>query len=344
MKKILSMAAIALIMAGCANDEEKIVIDNGEVANALPIQISQKVAGVETKGAITSGSKMQAVILMVDGASNSASEPNFSSFTPKTENTLTSESKFSNDAARANVANAEFTAQTAAQAITLTPTLYYPVENENSPNNTWILGVAPQGVVSGNKVTFSQTDGLQDVMFADKQAAGTSKSVTPSIALDFNHKTTQLTFVAKLTGVLTGTEWAGKAVSVKNITILGAKVPASLTFSTGAVTWTEGTNLVVAGCNTELTTTACSPSVPVMVAPAAQLVVGLELSVGGAPVIYNNLVVKNSSNDLATIVGKSHEITFEITAPKAATGATQITTSAKVVDWTVGDPGKVEIK
>ena len=53
-KSLVSMAALALIMASCSNDEEN-VINNGEVANAVPVQISQTVTGVETKAAIIPG-------------------------------------------------------------------------------------------------------------------------------------------------------------------------------------------------------------------------------------------------------------------------------------------------
>ena len=120
-KSLLSMAALALIMASCSNDEEN-VIDNGEAANAVPVQISQKVAGVETKAAVVPGVSMQAVILMADGES-----PDFTSFTPRKENTLDNENKFAGDGDRANIANAEFTASGTAGEITLTPALYYPV-------------------------------------------------------------------------------------------------------------------------------------------------------------------------------------------------------------------------
>ena len=121
-KSLLSMAALALIMASCSNDEEN-VIDNGEAANAVPVQISQKVSGVETKAAVTVGSDMTAVILMADG-----DNPAFTPFTPRTENVLTGEQNntLANDAARANVSNTQFKASTTAGEIELTPTLYYP--------------------------------------------------------------------------------------------------------------------------------------------------------------------------------------------------------------------------
>lgn len=342
---------MALIMASCSNDDVNTVIDNTEVANAVPVLINQKVAGVETKAAIIPGNEMKAVIVMVDGAQNKASEPDFTKFTPKTDNDLTpiagQDNKFelANDAARANVANTQFTASTTGKEIALTPTLYYPVDGDASPKNTWILGVAPLGTVSGTTITFAETDGLQDVMFADKQAAGDSKNIQ-AITLDFNHKTTQLTFVAKLSKDLTGTDWAGKTVSVKDITVQAAQVPASLELKTGAVNWKEGANLTVAGCNTALTVNKCAPSVPIMVKPSANILVNIDLSIEGVIKSYTNLYIKNAdlSGNLATEEGKSHEVIFTITPPTKAEGAVNITTSAKVVDWVTGESGNVTIK
>ncbi|MCM0714132.1 fimbrillin family protein [Parabacteroides caecihominis] len=345
-KSLLSMAALALIMASCSNDEEN-VIDNGEAANAVPVQISQTVTGVESKAAIIPGNKMDAVIIMVDGNSSNASAPDFDSFAPKKDNTLNNQNKFASDADRANYANTQFTASTTANEIILTPTLYYPVDGDASPKKTWILGVVPQGTVSGTTVTFTQTDGLQDVMFAGQQAAGSgATSDQTKAALNFQHKTTQLTFVAKLSKSLDGTEWANKTVSVKDITIQSAQVPASLAFNTGTVNWKDAANLMVAGCNTALSTTPCAPSVPVMVKPATNILVNIDLSVEGAVKSYTNLIVKKEDGtaNLSTSEGFSHQVTFNITPPTAASGAIIITASAKIEPWKKGDAGKVDIE
>lgn len=346
MKKILSMAAIALTLASCSNDDENIVIDNGEATNAVAIQISQKVAGVESKAAITPGSNMQAVIMMVDAGSLDADNPDFSAFTPKLQNELDEQNKLNTDDKRATVATTQFEAQTLATTIELTPKLYYPVESGSSTKKTWLFGVSPMGDVRGTIVTFSQTDGLQDVMFADKVDVGSKDNHTTISPLEFKHKTTQLTFVAKLSSDLTDTDWDGKDVTVKNIVIQSAGVPISLDFNGGKVEYKTGTALTVKGCDTKLSTTPCSPSVPVMVQPASGIKVNLELSVGGTVKWYNNLMVKKSGSldDLVTKEAESHEITFTITPPITASDGTAIEASAKIVDWTVGDAGSVEIK
>ncbi len=329
---MLSMAALALIVASCSNDEEN--VPDNKFVNAEPIRISQQMAGVETKGAVTPGTDMQAVILMADG-----DNPDFKNFTPKTDNTVTGKD-FTLDTDRANVSTTTFKATTDEDGIeiSLTPTLYYP-----KTAKAWILGVSPQGAVDVSKVTFNDVDGLQDVMYAEKVDAGTAAAHTGISPLKFEHKTTQLTFVAKLAKELTGTEWEGQSVSVTSITVLNAKLPKSLTFSTGVIDWKE-TNVSVEGCKTQLVLTLCNPSIPLMISPADQVMVNLELSVGGVPKTYTNLVVKNGNKNLATVMGKSHQITFEITPPVGASDATKITTSAKVTNWVDGDPGKVEIK
>lgn len=336
MKKMLSMAALALIVASCSNDEEN--VPDNKVMNAVPIRISQQMTGVETKGAVTPGTDMQAVILMADG-----DNPDFTSFTPKTDNTVNGSNKFDSDADRANVSNTKFSASTTAGEIDLTPVLYYPVSSEDT--KAWILGVSPLGTVGASVVTFNDVDGFQDVMYAGKTDAGSSKTPGGSIVLDFKHKTTQLTFVAKLAKELTGSEWDGKEVSVKTITVQKAKLPASLTFSTGAVNWTDEKSISVAGCATGLTTDACDPSNPIMIAPASSITVDLELSVGGKKKVYSNLPVKNESNgNLVTLEGNSHLVTFKITPPATVTGATAITVTAKVAKWTEGANGTVEIQ
>lgn len=350
MKKILSMAALALIMAGCSNDEETPEINPGEVTNAVPVQISQKVAGVETKAAVSLGSEMTANIIMVDAGSGSTDSPDFSAFNPKTLNTFTDKSggtpgekTLANDAARANVATATFTATADANGnkIKLNPTLYYPVADNKK---TWILGVAPQGVVDQTKVTFNDVDGLQDVMYAEK-AGGVDKTSTDPISLEFNHQTTQLLFVAKFAAGtdLSTTEWKGKTVSVTSIEIPKAQVPNAINIKDGTLECIEK-KLTVAGCKEALKATACAKSVPVMIKASSSLVVNLVLKVGDETVTYSNLEVKKATGDnLATEAGKSHLITFEITAP-IGSSQPQVGATAKVVDWIAGDEGKVEIK
>ena len=83
-----------------------------------------------------------------------------------------------------------------------------------------------------------------------------------------------------------------------------------------------------------------------MVMPTTNILVNLTLSVGGTEKTYNNLpVLKDGSSDkLTTVEGKSHKVTFTITAPKTPADATAVKVNAKVVDWIKGDDGSVEVK
>lgn len=337
------MAALALIMASCSNDEETPEINPGEVTNAVPVQISQKVAGVETKAAVGIGNDVNAVILMAD-------KQNFSGFTPNKENKLDNQSKFAQDADRANYSTATFQAQATASKIeNLTTTLYFPTQGGGGNKTVYIAGVAPQGNVTATAVEFSDIDGLQDVMYAEAKEAtlNSSNTQTATPDLEFKHKTTQLTFAAKLAEELTDTEWDGKAVTVKSITIQNAQLPQSLSFGAGTVNYADAASFVVKGISTTLTkASAADVSSPVMVMPTTNILVNLTLSVGGTEKTYNNLpVLKDGSSDkLTTVEGKSHKVTFTITAPKTPADATAVTVNAKVVDWTVGDAGSVEVK
>lgn len=337
------MAALALIMASCSNDEETPEINPGEVTNAVPVQISQKVAGVETKAAVGIGNDVNAVILMADAQ-------DFSGFTPNKENKLNNQSKFAQDADRANYSTATFQAQATASKIeNLTTTLYFPTQGGGGDKTVYIAGVAPQGNVTATAIEFTDIDGLQDVMYAAAATAtlGSAGSQTATPDLEFKHKTTQLTFAAKLAEELTDTEWDGKAVTVKSITIQNAQLPQSLSFGAGTVNYADAASFVVKGISTTLTkASAVDVSSPVMVMPTTNILVNLTLSVGGTEKTYNNLpVLKDGSSDkLTTVEGKSHKVTFTITAPTTPDGATAVTVKAKVVDWAVGDAGSVEVK
>lgn len=345
------MAALALILAGCSSNEDDVKIDKEGTNKAVPIQISQKVAGVETKAA-TNSTEVTANIIMVDASAQSSDTPDFDAFTPRTSNKLTSGS-FASDDDRANVATATFSASTIATTLNVSPILYYP----SSSTKTFILGVAPTGTVSKDKVTFSTVDGYQDVMFAEKKDAGSASNAAPAngesntntVELEFAHQTAQLVFVSKLsTTTFTDTEWDGKTVTVKTITIQNAEVPATIALNGGEIEWSQK-NIDVAGCAEKLTTTACAKSIPVMIKPVGKVTVDLVLELSDNTIVnYNNLVIQTAKDgatgNLSIEKGKSHLVTFEITPPDKATSGTAVSVTAKVQAWETGDEGKVEIK
>ena len=334
MKKVLCMAAVALLTASCSNNEENIPVPEEKI-DAVAIEITQKVKGVVTKAPVTSGNQVTATVVMVDAAGTTA---NWAGFTPVTSNTVTG-GTFSDDAHRANVSTASFTAG-ATQAVTLAPSLYYPVVTSN--NHAHIAAVAPKGTVDGETVVIPVQDGEQDVMYAASTDAGTSGSATPSLNLEFDHLTTQLNFKVKLTAAASNGAWNSKA-SVKSITIQEASLPKAVAYATGDVTWTNAANLLVPNAsNVAFNTTAVAVGNSVMIQSAGKVTVNVVITGGdGKDYAYDNVVIMKESNQLVTTAGHSHEITLTVTEPSEATGpgVTRITTTATVKDWVPGDTG-----
>lgn len=337
MKKVLCMAALALLAMGCSDNENEIPQPNPEPANATAIQIGQTIKGL-TKAAIVDGSNVTATVLMCDAASN-----NWVNFSPREKNVLNASNSFENDNDRANVSAATFVAGTTNQ-MGMNPPLYYAVKDASKEPH--LVAIAPAGRVDGQTVVFSVTDGLQDVMYASEQKAGTSGSIKP-VVFTFNHLTTQLKFEVKLQSAASAGEWTGKIITVKDITIREAKLPASVTYNGGAVNWTPATLLSVPGIGSgALTSTATSVGTPVMIAAANSLTIDVTIGVSGEPdQLYNDVQVMNASNSsLVTTAGSAHTVTLTVEEPTTVSGATKITATATVTPWADGDAGSATLK
>ncbi|MCD7849208.1 MAG: hypothetical protein LUH63_05400 [Parabacteroides sp.] len=171
MKKVfLSMAALALIMASCSNEE--VPGTNPEaVTNAVAIRIGQTVKGLETKAPVVSGSTVKATVLMHDSTENKKDD--WQNFTPVYGNTVNSSNSFDSNADRANVSTGTFIAtvgttkadELTGNEVSLAPTLYYPLKS-NTQTHAYLSAVAPEGTVDGQTVKMKEVDGLQDVMYA----------------------------------------------------------------------------------------------------------------------------------------------------------------------------------
>ena len=336
MKTKLSVAAMALLLASCSSNETDI-LPEGPV-NATPIQVSQSVRGMATSRAVAAeGAEVTATVLMHDGTSG-----DWSGFTPVTKNEL-------NDPegtlkTRATISNATFKVGSAAADLGLNPTLYH--HESNTGTESFLAAVSPAGEVAGTVVTFLQTDGLQDVMYAAEKSAGTSNSSTKA-ALAFEHLTTQLNFAMKLEAATDNGEWADVTVSVKNIEVQEAYRPVSVDGANGNVVWDKvnGGTLPVPGIsNNTLGADAVKVGTPVMIQAAAKLVVCAIINVGGTDIPFHNVPVKNASGaDLATVKGEAHLITLTVKEPTAATGAVKVTASATVTPWKDGAPGNATL-
>ena len=347
MKKILTMAAVALLAASCSNDKDVITPDLGTANAPVAIKLTQSVEGITTKAPITSGSQVEGIVVMVDVTSGH--EHDWGSFNPVYKNEIDGATKELKT--RANVAGAVFTAGTETD-ITLTPTLYYDNE-QASPKSAHITAVVPSGTIESSKVVFGKVDGLQDVMtIGAEQDAGTAASPNQNgCKLTFAHKTTQLVFAASYTSVAGGKgEWEGKNVSIKSIKILGTQLPQSVNLTNGDVNWATASDFSVPNITTTaLSTTASTISPAVMLAPSNDIKLNVTINVGGTDRTFLNVPVmdsKNAGEKLNAQEGYAHTVTLNITEPDKPTGdnVKALEVKATVNEWKQGNGGTVELK
>lgn len=347
MKKILTMAAVALLAASCSNDKDVITPDLGTANAPVAIKLTQSVEGITTKAPITSGSQVEGIVVMVDVTSGH--EHDWGSFNPVYKNEIDGATKELKT--RANVAGAVFTAGTETD-ITLTPTLYYD-NAQVSAKNSHITAVVPSGTIESSKVVFGKVDGLQDVMtIGADQDAGTAASPNQNgCKLTFAHKTTQLVFAASYTSVAGGKgEWEGKNVSIKSIKILGTQLPQSVNLTNGDVNWATASDFSVPNITTTaLSTTASTISPAVMVAPSNDIKLNVTINVGGTDRTFLNVPVmdsKNAGEKLNAQEGYAHTVTLNITEPDKPTGdnVKALEVKATVNEWKQGNGGTVDLK
>lgn len=347
MKKILTMAAVALLAASCSNDKDVITPDLGTANAPVAIKLTQSVEGITTKAPITSGSQVEGIVVMVDVTSGH--EHDWGSFNPVYKNEIDGATKELKT--RANVAGAVFTAGTETD-ITLTPTLYYD-NAQASPKNSHITAVVPSGTIESSKVVFGKVDGLQDVMtIGTDQDAGTAALPSQEgCKLTFSHKTTQLVFAASYTSVAGGQgEWEGKNVSIKSIKILGTQLPQSVNLTNGDVNWATASDFSVPNITTTaLSTTASTISPAVMLAPSNDIKLNVTINVGGTDRTFLNVPVmdsKNTGEKLNAQEGYAHTVTLNITEPDKPTGENvkALEVKATVNEWKQGNGGTVDLK
>ena len=347
MKKILTMAAVALLAASCSNDKDVITPDLGTANAPVAIKLTQSVEGITTKAPITSGSQVEGIVVMVDVTSGH--EHDWGSFNPVYKNEIDGATKELKT--RANVAGAVFTAGTETD-ITLTPTLYYD-NAQASPKNSHITAVVPSGTIESSKVVFGKVDGLQDVMTigADQDAGTAASPNQDGCKLTFSHKTTQLVFAASYTSVAGGKgEWEGKNVSIKSIKILGTQLPQSVNLTNGDVNWATASDFSVPNITTTaLSTTASTISPAVMVAPSNDIKLNVTINVGGTDRTFLNVPVmdsKNAGEKLNAQEGYAHTVTLNITEPDKPTGdnVKALEVKATVNEWKQGNGGTVDLK
>lgn len=333
MKTKLSLALLTmLIAAGCSESDQSNLPDSP--VNAVPIRIGQSVSAV-SRAVAENGTSVTATILRCDGDTPS----DWSGFTKVDKNVIDGSKQLT---ARASVSAASFVVGTTKE-ISLNQVLYYHTDNST---NSFVAGVSPAGQVAntGTVVAFSQKDGTQDVMYAPAITVGNGGAAAPSCDLKFTHQTTQLNFDIKLDKVSGGGEWNGKRIALKSIAVQEVAVPQSVDAANGNVTWSSATTLAVPGITeTVIAETATAVGNPFMIKESTQVLLDVTITVDGAEKLFNNIRVVNGDSDLATTTGKSHKITLTMKEPATAADAVNITTTATVTPWVVGDSGTAEL-
>jgi len=348
MKTRMSLALLTLLIATGCSESDQVNLPDTPV-NAVPIRIGQQVTAV-SRAVAEEGVKVSATLLMCDG--DDANTVDWSKFEKVDKNVIEGD-VLKQLKSRASVSAASFTVGTSASDISLNQLLYYSLGGKYS----FIAGVSPAGKVedAGAVVSFTQTDGMQDVMFAETIAVGKAEDQgnadgTAKHNLEFVHKTTQLNFSIGLKRVTGGGEWQGKKIALKSISVQKASVPQSLNLATGAVSWTTPTTFKVPGVvEAAIPETAVSVSEPFMINPYSEVVIDVVITVDGAEKIFNNVRVTTTeqtpgvTTDLSREEGKSHLITLTLQEPASAEDAVTIQTTATVKAWEQGASGSANL-
>lgn len=333
------MAAFALVMASCSNEEVPGTTNPDGVTNAVAIKIGQTVKGLETKAPVVSGSPVTATVLMHDAGSDT---PDWTKFNAVYQNTVANNT-FESDANRATVSTATFKAGTT-EKVTLAPALYYPVKS--GTNHAILAAVSPKGTVEGQTVKMANVDGEQDVMYAPAVDFGvTPENDVESKNLVFVHKTTQLIFKMKMVTADPAGEWGGSA-TLKSISLVDGQLPTAVNFTNGDVSWTDAALVAVPGIsNSTITKDAAQVGKALMVS-AGTVKVNVEIFAGGKTYTYNDVVVMKEGiqENLVTTEGASHAITLTVTEPSKASDAKEISATATVTDWKAGEAGSADLK
>lgn len=339
MKKMVSMAVLALLAMGCSSDNSNEIPVPETPVNADVISINQTVEGMTaSKAAVVNGSVVTASVLMRDGSSAA-----WEGFTVVEQNTIDQGAVNT----RATVSTATFTVGDS-KAIGLNPPLYY--DKNNTATEVFLAAVAPAGTINGTTVTMQTTDGEQDVMYAQATSVGTQASHDGPYTLNFEHKTTQLQFAVKLNAALSKA-WKDKTVALKSITIQNTQLPQSVNVVGGTLQWTKASDLEVPGIiNVPIkNTTAANVGNPVMIKFGSGVLLDVVITVDSENISYNNVEVKDTetgaSGQLIPEEGKSHLITLTLTEPEiVGDGEAAISTSATVTDWSTGHTGGADLK
>lgn len=291
MKKFMFLAMVAALISGCSSDDEY-----SPVTKEAPVEIKLNagIFDIKTRAPINTGQSVTAKFVA------SASTGDYSTNLWSATGTFTA-------------------ATTASAAFSFTPPQYYPTNG----STVYIKGYYPQGTLTGNTATFSETDGSNDVMITSEVSG--SKATSGALGFTFNHLLTQLQFTFKA-----GPGFPTSGKTVTSISIKNQQTPASLNVNDGTVTYNPvGSGFTLTGTYAISGDPGTTATVYPMVKSGTTTVV---LGIIADGVIYPDVTVS-----LTTETGKAHNITLTFT-PK------EITATAIVTAWITGGTGSSTIQ
>lgn len=294
MKKFMFLAILTSLLAGCSSDNDDDCSSVPPKESPVEIKLNAGIFDIQTRAPVNTGQSVTAKFVA------SASTGDYTS----------------------NLWNATgtFTAATSASApFSFTPSQYYPTNG----STVYIKGYYPAGTIAGNTVSFTETDGSNDVMITG-EASG-SKTTSGALGFTFNHLLTQLQFTFKA-----GSGFPASGKNVTSISVKNQQTPASLSLADGTVTYNPvGSGFTLTGTYPITGDPGTTATIYPMVKSGTTSVV---LGIIADGVTYPDVTVT-----LTTETGKAHNITLTFT-PK------EITATAIVTAWVTGGTGSSTIQ
>lgn len=215
----LSLLAAGVLLAGCSKSEneggEGPVHGDGQL---VAIRLSSGIGDAAKAGSKAPVTAEAPATVQIEGWESSTGAADYTATTSKWQST-------------AAVAVSE-----TAAAITLSPVQFY---NADENIKTYIKGWYPAVASADGEVTFTNTDGTVDVLYAAEVSGDKTETGKVNQPLVFNHKSAQLVFkVKKGEGLAAGTK-------IKTIKVKNTAIPTSLTLSTNTVNYTDKPELEV---------------------------------------------------------------------------------------------------
>ncbi len=219
---------------------------------------------------------------------------------------------------------ANITASTTAQPVTLAEPQVY---NANNNIKTCMKAWYPAGEPANGSITFSNTDGTVDALFAGEVTG--SKNDNTGKVLQFAHKSTQLKFAVVADASLAA------GTTIEKISVLNAELPTGFDLTADAATYASPATLDVPGipADKEITATTAEVGNPVMIKPMSGNTVTLNIETSAATFEGVTATIDDDTN---FVEGKAYTIT--LTFKQQAVNLT-----ATVAEWTTGT-GSAEVE